>query len=148
MWKFKLSKLIFHVINIVATQRTLVNNAGWLIKNDNSFCCMSICDGLRDLATNEPRHRNSNPQVKKVAAVAMHPIPVYKDGSKHSPGNCRPILLTSICCKLLEHIIASHIFSHLEWNNFFFQNQHGFCKALSRDSQLLEFMSDLNYGME
>lgn len=79
----------------------------------------------------------------KIAKV----IPIFKDGNRHSPGNYRPISLTCICCKFLEHIIASHIFNHLESNNFFFQNQHGFRKALSCDTQLLEFTSDLHNGM-
>uniref|UniRef100_A0A6G5ABZ4 Putative endonuclease/reverse transcriptase n=1 Tax=Rhipicephalus microplus TaxID=6941 RepID=A0A6G5ABZ4_RHIMP len=78
----------------------------------------------------------------KIAKV----IPIFKDGNKHTPGNYRPISLTCICCKLLEHIITSHIYSHLESNNFFL-NQHGFRKALSCDTQLLEFTSDLHNGM-
>lgn len=79
----------------------------------------------------------------KIAKV----IPIFKDGNKHSPGNYRPISLTCICCKLLEHIVTSHIYSHLESNKFFFVNQHGFRKAFSCDTQLLEFTSDLHNGM-
>lgn len=43
--------------------------------------------------------------------------PVYKKGDKHSPSNYRPISLTVVCCKLLEHIVCKHILSHLEENN-------------------------------
>lgn len=58
----------------------------------------------------------------KIAKV----IPIFKSGNKYSPANYRPISLTSICCKMLEHIISSNVYSHLEANKFFFINQHGF----------------------
>lgn len=55
-------------------------------------------------------------------------VPVFKSGNRNSPENYRPISLTCICCKLIEHIIASHVYNHLESNHFFFHNQHGFRK--------------------
>jgi hypothetical protein len=39
--------------------------------------------------------------------------PVFKKGEKYKAENYRPISLTCICCKLLEHIITSHIARHL-----------------------------------
>lgn len=80
----------------------------------------------------------------KIAKV----IPIFKSGNKNSPHNYRPISLTCICCKLLEHIIASHIYAHLEHNSFFFPQQHGFRKGLSCDTQLLEFTTDLHSNMD
>ena len=41
-------------------------------------------------------------------------VPIYKKGDHGSPINYRPVSLTSICCKILEHIIYSRIFSHLD----------------------------------
>ena len=35
--------------------------------------------------------------------------PLYKKGSRTDPSNFRPISLTSVCCKVLEHIIHSSI---------------------------------------
>lgn len=75
-------------------------------------------------------------------------VPVHKIGDKGSPNNYRPISLTCVCCKMLEHIIASHIFSHLESNHFFVGNQHGFRKCLSCDTQLFEFTTDLHLNMD
>jgi hypothetical protein len=40
--------------------------------------------------------------------------PAFKIGEQYKPVNYRPISLTYICCKLMEHIIASSIMSHLE----------------------------------
>lgn len=51
---------------------------------------------------------------------------VFKSGKRSDPSNYRPISLTCIACKLLEHILYSHIASHLESNSFFFNKQHGF----------------------
>jgi len=40
-------------------------------------------------------------------------VPIYKKGVRSSPTNCRPISLTSIVCKTLEHIISSNVYCHL-----------------------------------
>ena len=40
-------------------------------------------------------------------------VPVFKGGEKHVPSNYRPVSLTSIACKALEHIVFSRLMS---WN--------------------------------
>ena len=35
--------------------------------------------------------------------------PVFKKGNTHNPANYRPVSLTCVVCKLLEHIICKHI---------------------------------------
>jgi hypothetical protein len=32
---------------------------------------------------------------------------IYKKGSRQDPANYRPVSLTSLCCKLLKHVIVS-----------------------------------------
>ena len=39
--------------------------------------------------------------------------PIYKKGLKSDPCNHRPISLTCICCKIMEHIMLSHIAKHI-----------------------------------
>lgn len=46
-------------------------------------------------------------------------IPVFKSRNKSNVSNYRPITLTSVPCKLLEHFIPSNVAQHLEANNFF-----------------------------
>jgi hypothetical protein len=41
---------------------------------------------------------------------------IFKKEDKHLPENYRPVSLTSVPCKLLEHIICRHLMKHLETN--------------------------------
>ena len=45
--------------------------------------------------------------------------PVFKKGDKRNAINYRPISLTCILSKIMEHIIASNIMSHLEKRTFY-----------------------------
>ena len=62
------------------------------------------------------------PQIWKDANVAS----VYKKGERSNPANYRPISLTCILCKTLEHIDASSITKHLSKLNILYELQHGF----------------------
>ena len=42
---------------------------------------------------------------------------IFKKGDKHAAENYRPVSLTSVPCKLLEHIICGHMMKHLENHN-------------------------------
>ena len=69
--------------------------------------------------------------------------PVYKKGSRYDPANYRPISLTCISCKILEHLMVSSIMKHSTAHNILHPNQHGFRQNRSCETQLLEFTSDL-----
>ena len=56
---------------------------------------------------------------------------VFKKGERYAAVNYRPISLTCIACKLMEHIITSHTMSHLERNNILCQEQLGFRRGRS-----------------
>ena len=62
--------------------------------------------------------------------------PVFKKGSKTNPANYRPVSLTCITCKLLEHIIFSNIMNDADELDIFKHYQHGFRKGHSCESQL------------
>ena len=38
--------------------------------------------------------------------------PVFKKGSRSDPANYRPVSLTCILCKLMEHVLCTHIRGH------------------------------------
>ncbi len=67
----------------------------------------------------------------------------YKKGDKHLAENYRPISLTSVSCKLLEHIICKHLMTHLESNNILSNLNHGFRSGYSCETQLLTTLHDL-----
>jgi hypothetical protein len=66
--------------------------------------------------------------------------PIFKKGSRLSPGNYRPVSLTCILCKVQEAIIRQKIMDHLEKNKLISKHQHGFVSGRSCVTQLLEVM--------
>ena len=74
--------------------------------------------------------------------------PIFKKGNRHEARNYRPISLTSIVCKTLEHIIFSQIINHLEANQILSDKQHGFWKKHSCESQLLLTVYDVAKGLD
>ena len=71
--------------------------------------------------------------------------PIFKVGNKGRPKaeNYRPISLTSITCKVLEHIIHRNIISHLDQQRILTDVQHGFHKSRSCETQLIKTVNDL-----
>ena len=63
--------------------------------------------------------------------------------TNYYPGNYRPVSLTCICSKLLEHIVYSHIFSHITKYNILTEEQHGFRQYRSCETQLIATANDL-----
>ena len=70
--------------------------------------------------------------------------PISKNGDKSDLANYRPISLTSICCKTMEHIIHSQVMQHLDIHKILCDPQHGFRKRRSCDSQLLVTIQDIS----
>ena len=69
--------------------------------------------------------------------------PVFKKGEKYDAANYRPVSLTCICCKTLEHIIVSNINKQLALENILADCQHGFRSQRSCETQLVQFYHDL-----
>ena len=74
--------------------------------------------------------------------------PIFKKGDKSQPANYRPVSLTSVCSKVLEHIIHSHLMNFFEDNQILCDQQHGFRKHRSCESQLLTTVQDLASGLD
>ena len=74
--------------------------------------------------------------------------PIFKKGSKSTPGNYRPISLTCISCKLLETLIKDHIVDHLSRNSIIGSSQHGFVKGRSCTTNLLQFFEVITSNLD
>ena len=73
---------------------------------------------------------------------------IFKKGDRSDPANYRPVSLTSVSCKMLEHILASNIRKHLDQHNILSQFQHGFRKKHSCETQLLSTIEDLARSLD
>lgn len=88
---------------------------------------------------NKSLHSAEVPEDWKKANVA----PIFKKGERYNAENYRPISLTCIASKIMEHILTKHIMKHLESNNILYKLQHGFRAKRSTETQLLTFVHDL-----
>ena len=69
--------------------------------------------------------------------------PVFKKGKRSDASNYRPVSLTVVICKVLEHIVSSHIMKHADENSILSNNQHGFRQKRSTETQLLLTVNDI-----
>ncbi|MES9880859.1 MAG: reverse transcriptase family protein [Sedimenticola sp.] len=69
--------------------------------------------------------------------------PLFKKGEKSLAENYRPISLTCILCKVMEHIVTSNLCRHLNSNNILYDLQHGFREKRSCETQLAMLIEDL-----
>ena len=73
--------------------------------------------------------------------------PIYKKGKREDPANYRPVSLTCVVSKLMEHIIVSSLMRHMEGNSLIHDNQHGFRQRRSCETQLIDFIHKLSSSM-
>ena len=69
--------------------------------------------------------------------------PIFKKGSRQVAANYRPVSLTCVCCKILEHIVCKHILDHMELYDILTILQHGFRLGHSCETQLLITLHDI-----
>ena len=74
--------------------------------------------------------------------------PIFKKGDPLQASNYRPVSLTSVPSKIMEHIVCSHIMKHLEKHRVLCDNQHGFRKFRSCESQLITTVDDLAKNLD
>ena len=70
-------------------------------------------------------------------------VPIFKKGEKHVPSNYRPVSLTSIACKVLEHIVHCSVMRHFDKNQILTDKQHGFRARWSCETQLISTIQDI-----
>ena len=74
--------------------------------------------------------------------------PVFKKGDKHLAENYRPVSLTSVISKLLEHIICHELHAHFDKNNVLTNVNHGFRTGYSCETQLTITTDDFTKNSE
>ena len=73
--------------------------------------------------------------------------PIFKNGDQSKPSNYRPVSLTSISCKVNEHILHSHIMKFFEQHHILSEFQHGFRKNRC-ETQLILTIKDIANGLD
>ena len=91
-------------------------------------------------------HQSKIPDDWRQARVA----PLYKTGKsdRSKPAHYRPISLTSISCKVMEHIMCSNLMRHLDENNILSDLQHGFRRKRSCETQLVLTVDELSRALD
>ena len=74
--------------------------------------------------------------------------PVFKKGSRTIASNYRPISLTCVICKAMEHILFHHIIKHLDQFDILKDYQHGFRKGRSCETQLLITIEEIAKSLD
>ena len=77
-----------------------------------------------------------------------HVSAVFKKGQRYDPANYRPVSLTCLCCKILEHIIVSSVMKHVDTQSILTDCQHGFRARRSCESQLVTLTHDLASSLD
>ncbi|XP_048586171.1 uncharacterized protein LOC125568296 [Nematostella vectensis] len=67
---------------------------------------------------------------------------IFKKGHRADPKNCRPVSLTSLISKVMEHVVCKHVTNHLCANHIITHLQHGFQQGLSCETQLTSVIHD------
>jgi hypothetical protein len=69
---------------------------------------------------------------------------IFKKGDRSKAVNYRPVSLnTSICCKIMEHIVYRHIIDHLEIHGILADHQHSFRRQRSCEAQLVNTIEEV-----
>jgi hypothetical protein len=84
-------------------------------------------------------NNNSIPSDWKKAIV----VPIYKGGDRSVVVNYKPVSLTSVVCKQMEHIIAGYLRNVWERSGWLYEGQHGFRPGYSCESQIVTVCQDI-----
>jgi hypothetical protein len=75
-------------------------------------------------------------------------VPIYKGVDLSVVLNYRPVSLTSLECKQMEHVIAGcmkHAWENIDW---LYEQQHGFRPGYSWESQIITVCQDISHSFD
>jgi len=70
-------------------------------------------------------------------------IAIHKGCDRSLVTNYRPVSLTSVVCKQMEHVIASYLRQVWDKNDWLYEGQHGFRPGYSCESQVITVCQDI-----
>ena len=70
-------------------------------------------------------------------------VPIYKGGARWVVTNYRPISLTSVVCKQMEHVIAGYMRQVWDKNDLLYDGRRGFRPGYSCESQVITVCQDI-----
>ena len=73
---------------------------------------------------------------------------IFKKGDRFKASNYRPVSLTCLCCKVLEHIVVSNVMKHLDQQKLLTDCQHGFRARRSCETQLISLIHELASSLD
>jgi hypothetical protein len=82
----------------------------------------------------------STPGEWKRATVA----PIYKGGDRSVVANYTPIILTSVVCQQMEHVVAGYLRQVWDRSEWLYKGQHGFRPGCSCKSQTVRDSQDFS----
>ena len=75
-------------------------------------------------------------------------FPQFSKRGKSDLSNYRPISLTCVLCKVLEHIVASSVAKHFTELDILYDLQYGFREKGSCETQLIMLVDELAKNMQ
>jgi len=70
-------------------------------------------------------------------------IPIHKRGDRSLVTNYKPVSLTSVVCKQMEHVITSYLRQVWDKNDWLYEDKHGFRPGYSCESQVIKLCQDI-----
>ena len=75
-------------------------------------------------------------------------VPIYKAGDGSAVTDYRPISLTSVVCKQLDHVKEGYLRQVWDKNEWLYEGQHGFRPGYSCESQAITLCHDIAESLE
>ena len=96
---------------------------------------------LKELATELGQQSIDTGEIPKEWSLA-NICPLFKKSDRSLACNYRPVFLTCVPCKLLEHIVCSNIMAHLDEYKLLSDRQHAFRKGHSCETQMTTLINN------
>ena len=112
-----------------------------------SFILKAVADQLAPILTELYQTSLNTGEVPQDWKDA-HVVPLFKTDERHLASIYRSVSLTSITCKVMEHIMHSSVMDQFDRNKILTNAQHGFRKNRSCESQLIVTIHDIASKLE